>query len=302
MRAPPRHRNNFTVVPFGTEEESVKRDKGKAGVAAVLFRGNTVPKSLQYHFGSLDKHTTFKVEAVRLILGTNLLSVEPHPSTVTISSNSQAALLALNICNPLPRQQLIDEFLHASRHVHSLDTPGNYSLELTWVKGHKDSIGNGLVDEEAWATTADNTNLVADLPSFLSSAPLPISSLASKQKYMQELKVWWKDSWACSPRFPKLSKINPTMPSNKFQKLIAGLGRAQASLVTQMRTRHIPLNAYLHRINKIDTPLCPSCSLDSESVHHFLFDCQVWRAEHWCMGKALGCKAKSLWHVVRKES
>ena len=164
-----------------------------------------------------------------------------------------------------------------------------------------DSIGNGLADEEAWATTADNTNLVADLPSFLSGAPLPISSSASKQKYVQELKVQWKYSWACSPCFPKLSKTDPTMLLNKFQKLIVGLGRAQASLITQMHTGHILLNAYLHRINKIDTPLCPSCGLDSESVHHYLFDCLAWRAECWCISKALGCEAKSLWHVLSSE-
>ena len=142
---------------------------------------------------------------------------------------------------------------------------------------------------------------LTDLPSFLSGAPLPISSSASKQKYVQELKVQWKYSWACSPHFPKMSKIDPTMPSNKFQKLILGLGRAQASLITQMHTGHVPLNTYLHRINKIDTPLCPSCGLDSESMHHYLFNCPAWRAEHWCMGKALGREAKSLQHVLSSE-
>ena len=115
-RVPPRRRNNFTVVPFGTEEESVEWDKGngadihiytdrsglegKTGVAAVLFRGNVAPKSLWYHIGSLYEHTTFKAEAVRLILGAHLLSMEPHPSTITIGSDSQATLLALNIHNP----------------------------------------------------------------------------------------------------------------------------------------------------------------------------------------------------------
>ena len=228
MRVPPRHRNNFTVVLFSTEEESVKWDKGnranihiytdssglkgKAGMAAILFQGNAAPKSLWYHLGSLNKHTTFEVEMVRLILGAHLLSVELHPSTITISSDSQATLLALNICNPWAGQQLIDEFLCTARHIHSLATPGDYSLELTWVKGHVDSIGNGLADEEAWATMADNTNPVADLPSFLSSTLLPISSSASKQKYVQELKAQWKYNWACSPHFSKLSKIDPTMP------------------------------------------------------------------------------------------
>ena len=165
--------------------------------------------------------------------------------------------------------------------------PGDYSLELTWVKGHTDSIGNGLADEEAQASAADNTNPVADLPSFLSSAPLPISSSASKQKYVQELKVWWKYSWACSPCFPKLSKTDPTMLSNKFQKLIIGLGRVQASLFAQMHTGHVPLIAYLHRINKIDT-LCAHPAAWTVSP------CTTTSSTAWCGGQNAGTWARHL--------
>ena len=312
-RVLPRCRNKFTTVPFSMEE-SIEWDrgnkadihiytdgsglKGNAGTAAVLFQGSKAPKSLRYYLSSLNEHTTFEAEAVRLILGTHLLSAEPHISTVTVGTDSQAALLALNICKPGPGQQLIDKFLHATRHIQSRATLGDYALELAWVKGHADSIGNSQVDVEAREATTDNTNLAADLPSFLSGKPLPISSSAVKQKFAQELKAWWKHHWSCSPQFPKLAKIDPTMPSNKYQKLIAEYGRAQASLVTQIRTRYMPLNAYLHCINKINSPLCPHCGLDSESMHHFLFDCQAWRAECWCIGKALGCKAKSLQHVL----
>ena len=194
-RAPPRHRNKFMTVPFGTEEESIEQDrgnkadihiytdgsglKGNAGTAAVLFWGCEAPKALRYHLSSLDEHTTFEAETVGLFLGTHLLSAEPHISTVTIGTDSQAALLALNIRKPGPGQQLIDEFLHATRHIQSLATPGNYALELTWDKGHTDSIGNSQVDAEARAATTDNTNLAEVLPSFLSSEPLPISPSAA---------------------------------------------------------------------------------------------------------------------------
>ena len=52
----------------------------KVGPAAVLFWGNAAPKSLRYHLGSLDEHTTFEAEAVGLIMGAHLLSMEPHPA------------------------------------------------------------------------------------------------------------------------------------------------------------------------------------------------------------------------------
>ena len=224
-RAPPRCRNKFTTVPFGTEEESIEWDRGNkadiciytdrsglkvnAGAAAVLFRGCKAPKSLRYHLGSLDEHTTFEAEAVGLVLGAHLLSAEPHRSTVTIGMDSQAALLALDIHKPGPGQQLIDEFLRTTRHIQSLAIPGDYALELAWVKGHADSRGNSQADAEARAAATDNTNLAAVLPSFLSGEPLPISPSAAKQKFAWELKAQWKHCWSCSPRFPNSPRSTP---------------------------------------------------------------------------------------------
>ena len=88
------------------------------------------------------------------------------------------------------------------------------------------------------------------------------------------------------------------MPSNKFQRLITGFNRLQASILTQLRVGHIPLNAYLHRIKQVASPNCLKCGVGSETVHHFLFNCQAWRSEWWAMGKALWCKAKSLPHIL----
>jgi len=64
------------MVPFGSAEESVKQDKGdtadikvytdgsgfkgKAGAAAVLYRGGMAPKSLRYCLGTLNEHTSFE--------------------------------------------------------------------------------------------------------------------------------------------------------------------------------------------------------------------------------------------------
>ena len=104
-----------------------------------------------------------------------------------------------------------------------------------------------------------------------------------------------------SPRHPKLAKIDPSLPSKKFQKLIANLARTQASLLTQFRVGHIPLNAYLHRITKIDSPQCTHCDSAGETTHHFLFDCPAWRHERWLMGQALGRDAKSLRHILNSK-
>ena len=50
--------------------------EGQVGVAAVLFNSSRQPKVLQYQLGTLAKHTTFEVEAVRVVLGQHMLQYE----------------------------------------------------------------------------------------------------------------------------------------------------------------------------------------------------------------------------------
>ena len=104
-----------------------------------------------------------------------------------------------------------------------------------------------------------------------------------------------------SPWFSKLSHIDLSMPSNRFHKLMSKLSRAQASILTQLRSRHIPLAKHLFRISKVPSPVCPSCQSDEESVHNFLFDCPTWWHERWFMGRSLGSKAKSVDHVLSSQ-
>ena len=75
---------------------------------------------------------------------------------------------------------------------------------------------------------------------------------------------------------------------------MAERSRVQASLVIQLRTRHVPLNAYLHRISKLDQPLCRHCRSGNETVHHYLFECTAWAYERWSLCHRMGRAAKSL--------
>ncbi|KAJ6479669.1 hypothetical protein C8R45DRAFT_800021, partial [Mycena sanguinolenta] len=46
--------------------------------------------------------------------------------------------------------------------------------------------------------------------------------------------------------------------------------------LTQLRTGHIGLNAYLHRFKLAPSPLCQHCAVP-ESVPHFLLICPAYR-------------------------
>ena len=184
------------------------------------------------------------------------------------------------------------------RWIWGCSSPASLRLELAWIKGHSEAQGNSKADEEAKAAAEGNISQAQDLPEILWVKAHPVSSSAVQQAQATELKACWRMRWTDSPRFAKLSTINPSMPSNKFQRLIAGLNRAQASILTQLRVGHIPLNAYLHRIKQAVSPDCLQCGVGSETVHHVLFDCEAWRSKWWAMGKVLWHEAKSLQHIL----
>ena len=64
-----------------------------------------------------------------------------------------------------------------------------------------------------------------------------------------------------------------------FLKKVYSLTRKQSSLILQIRCSHFPLNAYLYRVNKMDTDKCQACANDQEdippveTINHFVFDC-----------------------------
>ncbi|KAM5544129.1 hypothetical protein V8D89_002178 [Ganoderma adspersum] len=64
-----------------------------------------------------------------------------------------------------------------------------------------------------------------------------------------------------------------TPPGPAVLKLYRGLSRQQCSIISQLCSGHIGLNAFLARIHAIDSPLCLTCSIP-ETVSHFLFTCR----------------------------
>ena len=76
------------------------------------------------------------------------------------------------------------------------------------------------------------------------------------------------------------------MPSNKFRVITAKLPRRFVSLLTQLRTNHIPLQAYLHRFRLVDSPICQQCLEAPETVSHFLFFCNKYTAQRLTLASA----------------
>jgi hypothetical protein len=79
-----------------------------------------------------------------------------------------------------------------------------------------------------------------------------------------------------------MEKIDKSYPFTGYRKRQYGLSRRHASLLVQVRSGHLPLNVYLHRINKADLKRCQACMIEqgdetpTETIKHFIYDCEAY--------------------------
>lgn len=126
---------------------------------------------------------------------------------------------------------------------------GSFKFVLKWIAAHKDVKGNERADEEAKKAAQGESSPPEELPPILRKW-LPYSAAAIKQDYREGLKSRWLEDWGMSPRYAKFQHVDPDFPFNKYRTISDKLSKSQASLLMQIRTGHIPLNAYLYRIKK----------------------------------------------------
>ena len=120
---------------------------------------------------------------------------------------------------------------------------------------------------------SDRSSLIEELLDVLQEGTLPYSLIVLSGSFKMVLRERWKALWAKSPWRGCMDKIDAKLPSHSFLAAMNHLSRAEASMLMQLHMGHIPLNTFLHRINQIDSPICPTCQHTDEMIHHYLFDC-----------------------------
>ena len=131
-----------------------------------------------------------------------------------------------------------------------------FQLDISWVKGHSDERGNERADGKVKVAAKGRSSHVHSPPDFLSDGQIPMSISTWWQKSDSYLKSTWRVVWAASPRHNRIHRINPSLPSKASCKLTKGINHNQTSILTQFRSGHVPLNKYLHRINKASSLGC----------------------------------------------
>lgn len=252
---------------------------GNAGAAAILYRGDNPPRKLRYHLGILQEHTTYEAESVGSLLAVHLLSREKDISMVSIGTDSQAVLQTLGNSKKCPRQYIANAVAKQISNIIRKAENNQVQLTMSWVSEHHRVEGNEAVDAEAKKAAEGHLSKEKRLPVLLRGAPLPHSISAIRQAYQHALKGKWRAKWEKSPRFTRLNKFNDTLPSNRFLKSINELSQSHSSIIIQLRSGHVPLNRYLHRIGKSDSASCEQCQDGDEMVQHFILECPAYQWE-----------------------
>jgi hypothetical protein len=122
---------------------------------------------------------------------------------------------------------------------------------------------------------------------------LPASIAALKAHRKAQLIDKWNKIWVMSPHYPRLKKIDVSLPSWCTYRMLSFLSRRATSILVQLHTGHVRLNAFLRKIRAIDSALCSSCHAP-ETVAHFLLHCKSCHNERQQLWRAIGKVACSL--------
>lgn len=172
-------------------------------------------------------------------------------------------------------------------------------VDLIWTPGHEGIEGNERADSAAKSAAKGESSDKVKLPNFLKRKQLPISISATRQTLKKDLKARWAAEWTLSPRSNRIDAIDGTILSGDYLHIIDQLGHNQASLLTQLRTSHIPTNQVLHRIKQSDTPYCPHCTVDTtETLFHLLFHCPHYACAQIRLMSRIGRNDFTLQHIL----
>ena len=139
-----------------------------------------------------------------------------------------------------------------------------------------------------------------DLPACLRKK-IGYSLSAARQAHYEKLKRRWIANWSDSPRYFRSQYQDLLTPySQKFLKSIskAEISRKSASLIFQLRVGHAPVNQYLHRFKKVDSPRCPACRHLKETVEHFILQCPKYAHKRWSLLRNAGSRHPKLTRIL----
>jgi ribonuclease HI len=242
---------------------------GKIGAAAVCPAINATE---DVYLGS-SKHFTVYAAELAGIAGALLIAQRRgyDHTKVHIYTDNQAAIRAVRN----PQRQSGQYFLEMIMgFLQKLQEMG-IAVELHWIPAHKGVEGNEAADTAAkevtgWSPTGDSEPAQAPLD-------IPILAAAGRTSIRQQSAADWAKQWHEETKGRNVYRICK-QPTRKVERLHRGMSKATSSLIVQMRTAKIGLNAFLHaaHVPDVGSDRC-ACGQSAQTVEHVLMACRQQR-------------------------
>jgi ribonuclease HI len=254
-------RPGFQVKIAPSREEAVQMDEndtagiqvytdglgmsGEISVAVVLYRNGQRKSALRIKPRAEADHTVPEAEGVGLVLGLELIQAEKHVTRASIAADNLALITRTTDTRASAAHHIWDLF-HSRLAMVKSRHPALH-MTMRWVPGHEGVRGNEEADRLAKLAITQGSSAHQKLPAPLWRG-LPQSKATMVRQAKEMIKQRAKKAWQESLRFAKMRAMDESMPSNNYLKLIASLSRRKASLLFQLHSGHIPLQAHLHKI------------------------------------------------------
>jgi ribonuclease HI len=197
--------------------------------------------------------------------------VDDHPntSTIWIFVDNQAAIQRCTTPHPTPGQHLSLQIINNLQTI--LNARPNTKVNIQWVPGHTEVIGNEAADRCA-KQAADLTP--RSRQSFTSIAYV-------KRQIQQAGQREWQQLWnanSSGSTYCSIARGQPLWgPTWKPTKL-PNTNQTTASTIHQLRLGHGYFRSYLTRLPNYDSTRC-QCSEPVQTAKHLLLGCPIYREE-----------------------
>ena len=244
------------------------------------------------------RYTIADAELVGALLGVWLLCTTPGSARYSFSLYTDSQM----VVNCLTKHGLGP----GSHIVYATCEYITQALKIMWIPSHSNIVGNTKADDLAYIAARGQSSPANNLPPLLRCSLL-FSVKAEWRNYSQEISTMWKDKWQQSPRRERMERIDKSFLYNKFRQLLNSFTHAQCSLLIQLCSGHIPLNAHLFHLSCFETDKCQAChtrcgTSSRETITYFLFECPAYQDERHHLDATLGQQNRNLNIIMSKEA